>query len=176
MEKRRILNQRLAAVVATLRHGEMIFIADAGSGVGEKAMYPLDPSVELIDLGAVTGEPSFEGVVRTLAEAGDFEGCIVPFGTKMVNEDVYGVLEDVFGEEKIREINYAPEFYDLRNRCTAVVQTGDYGIGALAILIAGYPSADIDMKVLTGEHKLVSNEKGMTTMPVDEFNKKYRDK
>ena len=100
----------------------------------------------------------------------------VPFGTKMVNEDVYGVLEDVFGEEKIREINYAPEFYDLRNRCTAVVQTGDYGIGALAVLIAGYPSADIDMKVLTGEHKLVSNEKGMTTMPVDEFNKKYRDK
>lgn len=176
MAKRRILNQRLAAVVATLRHGEMIFIADAGSGVSQKAMYPLDPSVELIDLGAVTGEPSFEGVVRTLAEAGDFEGCIVPMGSKETCRDVYGILEDVFGEEKIREINYAPEFYDLRNRCTAVVQTGDYGIGAIAILIAGYPSADIDMKVLTGEEKFVSNENGFATMPIDEFNKRYRNK
>ena len=30
--KRRILNNELAALVAQIRHGEMIFIADAGSG------------------------------------------------------------------------------------------------------------------------------------------------
>lgn len=176
MEKRRILNQRLAAVVATLRHGEMVYIADAGSGVSSKAMYPLDPSVELIDLGAVTGEPSFEGMVRTLAEVGDFEGCVIPLGLDNVNPEVCRLLEELFGKEKVREINYAPEFYDLRNRCTAVVQTGDYSIGANVILIAGYPSADIDMKVLTGEEKFVSNENGFATMPIDEFNERYRNR
>ena len=30
--KRRILNNELAALVAQIRYGEMIFIADAGSG------------------------------------------------------------------------------------------------------------------------------------------------
>ncbi|MBM6689007.1 hypothetical protein H6A35_09065 [Collinsella tanakaei] len=30
--RRRILNKRLAAIVASIRHGEMIFVADAGSG------------------------------------------------------------------------------------------------------------------------------------------------
>lgn len=30
--KKRILNERLAAIVAGIRHGEMLFIADAGSG------------------------------------------------------------------------------------------------------------------------------------------------
>ncbi len=29
--RRRILNERLAAIVASIRHGEMIFVADAGS-------------------------------------------------------------------------------------------------------------------------------------------------
>ena len=39
--KKRILHERLAAVVASLRHGEMLFIADAGSGTSSKALYPV---------------------------------------------------------------------------------------------------------------------------------------
>ena len=31
-EKPRLVHPRLAALVATLRHGEMLYIADAGSG------------------------------------------------------------------------------------------------------------------------------------------------
>ena len=46
-------------------------------------------------------------------------------------------------------MHYVPEYYQLRNRCKAVVQTGDYGIHAQAILVAGYPSADIPFEVLT---------------------------
>ena len=35
--RRRILNERLAAIVASIRHGEMIFVADAGSGTCAQA-------------------------------------------------------------------------------------------------------------------------------------------
>ncbi len=38
-------------------------------------------------------------------------------------------------------MHYIPEYYQMRDRCKAVVQTGDYGIHGQAILIAGYPSA-----------------------------------
>lgn len=154
--KRRILNKELAALVANIRHGEMIFIADSGSGTCKQALYPLDPDVQYIDLEAVTGEPTFEGIVRTLAEAGDFEGAIVTEDMPDQNPKDYGVLVELFGKEKVREINYAPEYYELRNRCRAVVQTGDIGVHAQAVLIAGYPSADIALDVLLGKKKFTT--------------------
>lgn len=176
MTKKRILNERLAAIVATMRHGEMIFIGDAGSGFCEHALYPLDSSVEYLDLGVVTGSPSTDDVVETLVEAGDFEAVIVPTGLDITNPEWYGKLVDLFGEEKVNTINYAPEFYFLRNRCNAMVQTGDYGVGKLAILVAGYSSADIDMRIVTGKDMLITDENGFNTMPIDEFKKKYGDK
>jgi D-ribose pyranase len=157
--KRRILNARLAAIVASIRHGEMLFIADSGSGTGLKALYPLDPSVEYLDLEVVTGSPTFEDLVRTLAEAGDFEGVIITEDMPDQNPKDYGILVELFGKEKVREINYAPEYYNLRDRCKAVIQTGDIGIHAQAVLIAGYPSADIDTKVLLGEVKFTTTPK-----------------
>lgn len=48
--KKRILNKELAEVVAQIRHGEMLFIADAGSGTSAKALYPLDSSVQYLIL------------------------------------------------------------------------------------------------------------------------------
>ena len=54
--KKRILNERLASIVAGMRHGEMLFIADAGSGTSEKALYPLSPDVEYLDNVSLTRE------------------------------------------------------------------------------------------------------------------------
>jgi len=146
--KRRILNKELAALVATIRHGEMIFIADAGSGTCEKALYPLDPSVQYIDLEAVTGSPSFHDIITTLKECGDFESAIVTENMPVENPKDYATVCDLFGEEKVSQMHYIPEYYDMRDRCKAVVQTGDYGVHAQAIIVAGYPSADIPMEWL----------------------------
>ena len=147
-QKRRILNERLAALVASIRHGEMIFIADAGSGTSEKALYPLDKSVEYIDLEAVTGSPSFQDIVSTLVEVGDFEGAIVTDLMPKLNPKDYNFITELMGKENIHEIPYIPNYYQMRDRCKAVVQTGDYGVHAQAILIAGYPSDDIPMEWL----------------------------
>lgn len=146
--KRRILNERLAALVASIRHGEMIFIADAGSGTSAQALYPLNPRVEYIDLEAVTGSPSFQDIVSTLVEVGDFEGAIVTDLMPDLNAKDYQFIIDCFGDDHVRTIPYIPDYYELRDRCKAVVQTGDYGIHAQAILIAGYPSDDIPFEWL----------------------------
>lgn len=143
--KKRILNERLAAIVASLRHGEMLFIADAGSGTCEKALHPLDPSVEYLDLEAVTGSPSFQDIAGTLFEVGDFESVIVTDVMPEVNRKDYEFVVGLFGENKVTQMNYIPDYYELRDRCRAVIQTGDYGVHAQAILVAGYPSDDIPM-------------------------------
>lgn len=143
--KKRILNERLAAIVASLRHGEMLFIADAGSGTCEKTLHPLDPSVEYLDLEAVTGSPSFQDIAGTLFEVGDFESAIVTDVMPEVNRKDYEFVVGLFGENKVTQMNYIPDYYELRDRCRAVIQTGDYGVHAQAILVAGYPSDDIPM-------------------------------
>ncbi len=146
--KKRILNERLAAIVASIRHGEMLFIADAGSGTSDKALYPLNSDVEYLDLEAVTGSPSFQDIVGTLVEVGDFEGAIITDVMKDLNPKDYRFIVDLLGKENIHESPYIPQYYEMRDRCKAVVQTGDYSVHAQAILIAGYPSADIPMEWL----------------------------
>lgn len=154
--KKRILNERLAAIVASIRHGEMLFIADAGSGTSQKALYPLSPDVEYLDLEAVTGSPSFQDIVSAIVEVGDFEGAIITDQMPKLNQKDYRFLADLMGEENIHEIPYIPDYYELRDRCKAVIQTGDYGIHAQAILIAGYPSDDIPMEWLKNGLKRLS--------------------
>lgn len=143
--KRRILNERLAAIVASIRHGEMLFIADAGSGTATQALYPLSPQVEYLDLEAVTGSPSFQDIVSTLVEVGDFEAAIVTDLMPEMNPTDYDFITKLLGEENVRQIPYIPDYYQLRDRCKAVVQTGDYGMHAQAILIAGYSTDKIPM-------------------------------
>lgn len=158
MMKKRILNAQLASIVARMRHGEMLFIADAGSGTTKKSLYPLSEDVEYLDLGVVTGSPSFQDVIETLVECGDFEGAIVTEDMLQHNLKDYHVVENLFDAKNIHVMHYIPEYYQMRDRCKAVIQTGDYGVHAQAILIAGYPSADIPMKWLKNGLKGESHE------------------
>lgn len=157
--KKRILNERLAAIVASIRHGEMLFIADAGSGTSEKALYPLSPDVEYLDLEVVTGSPSFQDIVSTIVEVGDFEGAIITDLMPKLNHKDYDFIVNLMGKENVHEIPYIPDYYELRDRCKAVIQTGDYGVHAQAILIAGYPSDDIPMDWLKNGLKKHSSNK-----------------
>ena len=157
--KKRILNERLAAIVASIRHGEMLFIANAGSGTSEKALYPLSPDVEYLNLEAVTGSPSFQDIVSTIVEVGDFEGAIITDLMPKLNHKDYDFIVNLMGKENIHEIPYIPDYYELRDRCKAVIQTGDYGVHAQAILIAGYPSDDIPMEWLKNGLKQHSQNK-----------------
>lgn len=143
--KKRILNPELAALVAQIRHGEMVFIADAGSGTSNQSLYPLSGEVDYIDLAIATGLPSFQDVVSVLLEAGDFEAAIITEDMPQVNQADYGYLIDQLGQERITQVNYIPDYYELRDRCKVVIQTGDYAPHAQAILVAGYSTDLIPM-------------------------------
>ena len=94
---------------------------------------------------AVTGSPSFQDIVSTIVEVGDFEGAIITDLMPKLNHKDYDFIVNLMGKENIHEIPYILDYYELRDRCKAVIQTGDYGVHAQAILIAGYPSDDIPM-------------------------------
>ncbi|MCT4371604.1 hypothetical protein CLG85_015270 [Yangia mangrovi] len=147
-QRPRVLNPRLAAILAELRHGEMLFVADAGSGSHAKALRPLDPGVEQINLEVVTGVPSLDDLVPVICDNADIEACIVTEDMRSANPDGFAMLVGLFGEDRVHEMKYMPDYYDMRDRCKAFVQTGDYRVHANVILIGGYPSADIPIDMI----------------------------
>lgn len=148
---KRVLNPQLAALCATLRHGEMVFLADAGSGTHAKSLVPLDDSVDVIDLGVVTGVPSLSDLLPVLCEVGDFEAAIVTDAMTEVNPTGHELVVGLFGRANVHEMRYLPDFYRLRNRVKAVVQTGDYAVHGNVVLVAGYPSPAIPIEWLTSD-------------------------
>lgn len=146
--KIRLLHERLAAVVTSLRHGEMVFIADAGSGTSAKSLVPLADDVEVIDIAVAPGLPSVADVLTVLYEAGDFETAIVTEEMRAANPGGRVEVERIFGENNVRQIPYLPDMYELRDRCKVFVQTGDYTVHANVIIVAGFPSPKIPMEWL----------------------------
>lgn len=89
-----------------------------------------------------------QNIVDVLVDVGDFEGAIVTEDMLELNQRDYQFLVEKLGEKNVHVMHYIPEYYEMRDRCKAVVQTGDYGVHAQCILIAGYLSADIPMNWL----------------------------
>ncbi|AII06511.1 D-ribose pyranase [Rhodococcus wratislaviensis] len=147
--KTRLLHERLAAVVSQLRHGEMIYVADAGSGTSSASLVPLSPQVETIDLGIAPGLPSVGDLLSVLCEVGDFEAAIVTEDMVTANPEARKFVSELVGEENVHELRYLPEFYNLRDRVKVFVQTGDYSVHGNVVLVAGYPSPPIPLNWLT---------------------------
>ncbi len=142
--KVRILNQRLAAIVASLRHGDMLLLADAGSPTDEQSITPLSSAVEYIDLSVVTGVPSLGDVLPALWHVGDFEAVFVTAEMAEANPTGRDLVSAVVGEENVHEIPYKPDYYNLREKVKVLVRLGDYSVHGNVVLIAGYSSAPID--------------------------------
>lgn len=156
--KFRILHPRLAAVLADLRHGELIYVGDAGSGTASKALRPLDPDVEIIDLAVATGVPTFEDVAGAIIECGDIEAAIVTNDMADAAPEQRQWLEKQLGSDNVHSMNYVPDYYELRDRCKVFIQTGDYGVHHQAVLIGGYPSANIPIEFFLGNNPFAAGQ------------------
>ena len=149
MSKVRLLHERLSAIVSTLRHGEMVYIADAGSGTSTASLVPLSPNVEVIDIAVYTGCPTVGQVLDAFWQVGDFEAAFVTENMRHANPLAHDQVLSLTGPDHIHELRYLPEFYDLRDRCKVFIQTGDYGVHSNVILVAGYPSPPIPVNWMT---------------------------
>lgn len=147
--KVRLLHERLAAVVSQLRHGEMVYVADAGSGTAAASLVPLSAQVEVIDVGIAPDLPRVTDLLSVLCTVGDFEAAIVTEDMRTANPQARQSVADLVGEDNVHEMRYLPEFYRLRDRVKVFVQTGDYSVHGNVVLVAGYPSPAIPLQWLT---------------------------
>jgi D-ribose pyranase len=128
MKKTPLLNIALSEVIASLGHGDMLVIGDAG--------LPIPPETLRIDLALTKNIPSFLDTVRTVLEEMRVEKVLVARETAQVSPQVLAELKQLLPDTPFEEISHT----ELKEHCAqarAVVRTGEFTPYANVILVAG---------------------------------------
>lgn len=127
MKKTPLLNIALSQLVASLGHGDMVVIGDAG--------LPSQPGVPLIDLALTHGVPGFIQTVQTVLTEMQVEHHVVA-SELQANNPAMAQQVAALGLPDARQLSHE-EFKQLSKRARAIVRTGECSPYANVILVAG---------------------------------------
>ena len=127
MKKTPLLNIALSQLIASLGHGDMVVIGDAG--------LPVPPGVPLIDLALTAGVPGFVQTVETVFSEMQVERHIVAQEMSVRSPAIAAALDGLLLPQ--RDSVSHVEFKQLCRGARAVVRTGEHTPYANVILVAG---------------------------------------
>jgi D-ribose pyranase len=128
MKKTALLHGELSKTVATLGHGDCVFIADAG--------FPIPRSVQRIDLAVTRGVPSIEQVLRAALSEMHIERVILASETKLHCPELVKLLEQLVPGVPVDWVAH-DALKILSHEASAVVRTGECTPYANVALISG---------------------------------------
>lgn len=128
MKKDRILNPELISAIARVGHTEYLVVADAG--------LPIQPGVPVVDLSLVHGVPSYEEVLRAVAQELVVESCIVATEMQEKNAALLESTKRLLPGCPMRFVPHS-ELKALVGSARAVVRTGETTPFANVVLVAG---------------------------------------
>lgn len=131
MKKTPLLNIALSRLVASLGHGDLVVIGDAG--------LPVPPGVELIDLALTPGVPDFIGTLRVVLSEMQVERHVLAEEIFAKAPPALVSLERLNGEGLLgaRQAMAHEDFKQLTRQARAVVRTGECQPYSNIILVAG---------------------------------------
>ncbi|WP_296001346.1 D-ribose pyranase [Rugamonas sp.] len=127
MKKTALLNIALSQLVASLGHGDMVVIGDAG--------LPVPPGVPLIDLALTAGVPGFLQTVRAVLSEMQVESHVLAQELAGRNPAIAAGM-DALALPQRRLLSHE-EFKQLSRSARAIVRTGEHSPYANVILVAG---------------------------------------
>ena len=128
MKKIGVLNHRLAEVIATMCHTDLLVLADAG--------LPVPPGVERIDLAVSPGVPALLDVARAVATELHVERLILASELMNRNPKLADEIAAVFASAGVDRVPHE-DFKALTAKARAVVRTGECTPYANVILVSG---------------------------------------
>jgi D-ribose pyranase len=129
MKKTPLLNAALSRLVATLGHGDMVLVSDAGMPA------PHGTRVEIIDLALTPGIPGLLVTAEVLLKEMQVESHIIAHETLARND---GWLERLPAAQLgARQLVSHEDLKQLAHRARAVIRTGECTPYANLMLIAG---------------------------------------
>lgn len=131
MKKGGILHPLLAQAVATLGHGDLLVVADAG--------LPIPPGPVRIDLAYAPGRPPFLDVLEVVLEELAVEEALLAHEIRERSPGLHRTLEEWLGRFPGLRLAYIPheEFKARLAQAKAVVRTGEFTPYANVLLRAG---------------------------------------
>ncbi|RKP46683.1 D-ribose pyranase [Pararobbsia silviterrae] len=129
MKKTRLLHADLSRLIATLGHGDMVLVTDAGMPA------PHDSPAQIIDLALTPGVPTLAATIDVLLDEMQVESHIVATETlERLDPWFTGLSLDAIGA---RRVVSHEELKALSRRARAVVRTGECTPYANLMLVAG---------------------------------------
>ena len=131
MKKTPLLNVALSRLIASLGHGDMVVIGDAG--------LPVPAGVELIDLALTHGVPDFISTLKVVLSEMQVESHVLAQEILDKQPTALAALDelDAAGELGRRELLSHDRFKVLSRQARAVVRTGECQPYCNIVLIAG---------------------------------------
>ncbi|WP_025130156.1 D-ribose pyranase [Pseudomonas sp. PH1b] len=131
MKKTPLLNIALSRLVASLGHGDIVVIGDAG--------LPVPPGVELIDLALTHGVPDFLGTLKVLLSEMQVERHVLAEEILLKQPTPLPALEALTASAELgqRQLLSHEDFKALTRQARAVIRTGECQPYCNIALIAG---------------------------------------
>ncbi|EGZ49910.1 D-ribose pyranase [Neisseria wadsworthii] len=132
MKQTGVLNAELSKLIATLGHGDMLVIGDAG--------LPVPPSVPCIDLAVSLGVPTLRQVLDAVLQEICLEKITLAEETEKRSPDLWRFARDHAENKQIQTDKVTHEtLKQLSQTSRAVVRTGDITPYTNIILHSGVP-------------------------------------
>ncbi|WP_130904950.1 MULTISPECIES: D-ribose pyranase [unclassified Pseudomonas] len=131
MKKTPLLNVALSRLIASLGHGDIVVIGDAG--------LPVPPGIELIDLALTHGIPDFVSTLKVVLSEMQVESHVLAQEILEKRPAALTTLDALNAEGALgrRELLSHEQFKVLTRQARAVVRTGECQPYCNVVLIAG---------------------------------------
>lgn len=131
MKKTPLLNIALSRVIASLGHGDILMIVDAGM--------PVPPGVELIDLALTRGVPDFVGVLDVVLSEMEVESHVLASEMIEVKPPALQMIETLQLDGQLGRQSWVSHeaLKALSRRAKAIVRTGECQPYSNVALVAG---------------------------------------
>lgn len=131
MKKTPLLNIALSRVIASLGHGDILMIVDAGM--------PVPPGVELIDLALTRGVPDFVGVLDVVLSEMEVESHVLAREMIEARPPALQMIETLQFDGQLGQSDWISHeaLKALSRRAKAIVRTGECQPYSNVALVAG---------------------------------------
>ncbi|AZV26347.1 MULTISPECIES: D-ribose pyranase [Pseudomonas] len=131
MKKTPLLNVALSRLIASLGHGDMVVIGDAG--------LPVPPGVELIDLALTHGVPDFVSTLKVVLSEMQVESHALAKEIFDKQPTALSTLDELNDEGSLgrRDLLSHEQFKVLSRQARAIVRTGECQPYCNIVLVSG---------------------------------------
>lgn len=131
MKKTPLLNVALSRLIASLGHGDMVVIGDAG--------LPVPPGVELIDLALTHGVPDFVSTLKVVLSEMQVESHVLAKEIFDKQPTALSTLDELNDEGSLgrRDLLSHEQFKVLSRQARAIVRTGECQPYCNIVLVSG---------------------------------------